>query len=131
MEVTRGEAPQQLQTVADYIISYFLKEEVDTFFGLTGGGIMYLIDAVARNPEATFLAFHHEASAALAADAFARSGAKFGVVLATTGPGVANVFTAVAAAWQDSVPLVVLAGQVKKADSSRLLGLNIRQKWHV
>lgn len=114
-------------TVADRLIAKCVDLDVSSFFGLTGGGIMYLIDAIAKNPQADFVAFHHEGSAALAADAYARQGAKFGVVLATTGPGVANVFTAVAAAWQDSVPLVVVAGQVKTSDSMRLQSLGVRQ----
>lgn len=116
-----------MPTVADCLVARCASLGVTSFFGMTGGGIMHLIDAVVRNSQVRFVSFHHEASAGLAADAYARSGAPFGVVLATTGPGVANVFTAVVGAWQDSVPILVIAGQVKKQDSTHLQSLSLRQ----
>jgi acetolactate synthase-1/2/3 large subunit len=88
---------------------------------------MYLIDAVARATDVDFQPVHHEEFAGVCADGYARSGRKFGVAFATTGPGSAHLFTAAAAAWQDSVPLLLIAGQVKTQDSSRLLGINVRQ----
>lgn len=114
-------------TVADVVVSRFAADGVDTVFGLTGGGIMYLVDALARSPHVELQAMHHEEFAGVAADGYARSGKPYGVAIATTGPGAAHLFPAVAAAWQDSSPVLFVVGQVKSTDSSYLLKLPIRQ----
>lgn len=116
-----------LQNVSDYLIERIGSCGVETIFGLTGGGVMHVLDAIARSSKVNFHAVHHEQYAGVAADGYARAGRPFGVALATTGPGATNLFTAVAAAWQDSSPVLFLVGQVKRADSSRLLGLDVRQ----
>ncbi len=119
---TRGE-----MTVSDYLVQRIKKDNVRCIFGLTGGGIMHLLDSVKRASGLKFQAVHHEEFAGVAADGYARSGKKYGVAFATTGPGATHLFTAVAAAWQDSSPVVFVVGQVKSADSSRLNGLAVRQ----
>ncbi len=113
--------------VADFIVEAIASSGVETVFGLTGGGIMYLIDAIAQNKNIDFQPVHHEEFAAVCADGYARSGKPFGVAFATTGPGVAHLFAGVAAAWQDSVPMLLVVGQVKTSDSSRLNNLKLRQ----
>jgi len=113
--------------VADYLLSKLADQGIDTVFGLTGGGIMHLIDAISLSESVKFQAVHHEEFAGVCADGYARSGRKFGVAFATTGPGGAHLFTATAAAWQDSVPLLLIIGQVKTSDSSRLRGNDVRQ----
>lgn len=113
--------------MADYLLTRLVEEDIDTVFGLTGGGIMHLIDAFSFSKEIRFQPVHHEEFAGTCADGYARSGKKFGVAFATTGPGAAHLFTAAAAAWQDSVPVILVVGQVKTADSSRVQGLTIRQ----
>lgn len=114
-------------TVADAVVSRIARDGIDTVFGLTGGGIMYLIDALARSPDARLQPVHHEEFAGVAADGYARSGKPYGVAFATTGPGAAHLFAAVAAAWQDSSPVLFVVGQVKSADSRHLRGISIRQ----
>ena len=113
--------------VADYLIAKLEQEGVDTIFGITGGGIMHLIDAISLSQTIKLQPVHHEEFAGVCADGYARSGKKLGVVFATTGPGVAHLFTSTAAAWQDSVPILIIAGQVKATDSSRVRGINMRQ----
>jgi len=113
--------------VADYLIDKLEQEGVDTIFGITGGGIMHLIDALSLSETIKLQPVHHEEFAGVCADGYARSGKKLGVVFATTGPGIAHLFTSTAAAWHDSVPVLIIAGQVKTTDSSRLRGINLRQ----
>lgn len=113
--------------VADYIVSRLADEGIDTIFGITGGGIMHLVDALTLSQDIKFQPVHHEEFAGVCADGYARSGRKFGVAFATTGPGAAHLFTAVAASWQDSVPIILIVGQVKSSDSSRLRGIQVRQ----
>ena len=114
-------------TFADYIFLRLLDYDVNTVFGLTGGGIMYLIDSIYRNKDMNFVSVHHESYGGLAADAYSKVGNKIGVALGTTGPGVTNLFTSVAAAWQDSSKVLFIGGQVKSSDSSRLNNFSLRQ----
>lgn len=113
--------------VADYVVRKLAENGIDTVFGLTGGGIMHLVDAIALNGQVKFQPVHHEEFAGVCADGYARSGKRFGVAFGTTGPGAAHLFSACAAAWQDSVPVIFIVGQVKTSDSSKLLGLKVRQ----
>lgn len=115
------------RTVADAVVSRLSRDGIDTVFGLTGGGIMYLIDALSRSDQVDLVATHHEEFAGVAADGYSRAGKPYGVAFATTGPGAAHLFTAIAAAWQDSSPVLFIVGQVKTADSSHIRGLQIRQ----
>ncbi|MBX5467422.1 MAG: biosynthetic-type acetolactate synthase large subunit [Firmicutes bacterium] len=86
---------------------------VDTIFGIPGGAILPLVDAmVAEHPDLRFIVTRHEAAAIHAADGYARVSGRPGVVLVTSGPGGTNVVTGLATAMTDSVPLVVLIGQV-------------------
>lgn len=116
-----------VMTVADAVVYRIARDGIDTVFGLTGGGIMYLIDALARSPSVRLQPVHHEEFAGVAADGYARSGKPYGVAFATTGPGAAHLFAAIAAAWHDSSPVLFVVGQVKSADSSHLRGISIRQ----
>lgn len=97
--------------VADYI-AQFLSEITTHVFGVCGGGAMYLNDAIAHHPKLKWIATHHEQAASFAAEAFARVSNRIGVVHVTAGPGVTNVTTGVACAWADSLPMLVIAGQV-------------------
>ena len=113
--------------VADYLVARIAQEGIDKVFGITGGGIMHLVDAITLSEDVDFQPVHHEEFAGVCADGYARSGKKFGVVFATTGPGTAHVFASTVASWQDSVPVLVVVGQVKLEDSKRFRGLNLRQ----
>lgn len=114
-------------TVADLLIRRIAMDGIDTVFGLTGGGIMYLIDSVARSIDVNLIPTHHEEFAGVAADGYSRAGKPYGVAIGTAGPGAAHLFTAIAASWQDSSPVLFIAGQVKTADSSTIQNLPLRQ----
>jgi acetolactate synthase-1/2/3 large subunit len=115
--------------VADWIMQRLAKEGVRHVFLLPGGGAMYLNDALACEPRITPVPCHHEQACGIAAEAYGRTGHPdnpgFGVALVTTGPGATNLITPVAGAWIDSIPLLVISGQVKRAD--RLAGRPLRQ----
>jgi acetolactate synthase-1/2/3 large subunit len=114
-------------TVADLLIQRIAQDEIDAVFSLTGGGIMYLIDSIARSKDVRLIPTHHEEFAGVAADGYARAGKPYGVAIGTAGPGAAHLFTAIAAAWQDSSPVLFIAGQVKTADASTIQNLPLRQ----
>jgi acetolactate synthase-1/2/3 large subunit len=114
-------------TVADLLIQRITTDGVDIVFSLTGGGIMYLVDSIARSHNVNLIPTHHEEFAGVAADGYARAGKPYGVAIGTAGPGAAHLFTAIAAAWQDSSPVLFIAGQVKSADSSSIQNLPLRQ----
>ena len=103
--------------VADYIADFFHSKGVRNVYSLPGGGAMHLIDAFTKNKNINHIAFFHEQGATIAAEAASRSAEnKIGVCCVTTGPGATNAVTAVAGAWIESSPLVVISGQVKRAD---------------
>jgi acetolactate synthase-1/2/3 large subunit len=118
-----------MMRVADWIMRRLADEGLKHMFLLPGGGAMYLNDALACEPRITPVPCHHEQACGIAAEAYGRTGHPdnpgFGVALVTTGPGATNVITPVAGAWIDSIPLMVLSGQVKRAD--RLAGRPLRQ----
>jgi acetolactate synthase-1/2/3 large subunit len=105
--------------VADFIADFIAGLGVKHVFLLPGGGAMYLVDGVGKHPGITTVACLHEQAAAISAEAYARINENIGVALVTTGPGATNAITAVAGAWIESVPLMIISGQVKRADMLR------------
>ena len=87
---------------------------------------MFLVDAVATQAGIEFVATHHEQSAVIAAEYYSRVSGKVGVALVTTGPGSTNAITGIAGAWLDSIPVLILAGQVKTSDLN--VGDKLRQR---
>ena len=87
-------------------------------FGVSGGGIMHLTDAIYRNNLLTYTAFHHESHAGYAGDSASKIMAKISCVVATTGPGAANVIPSIITAFQDSSPVIFITGQAKLSDST-------------
>lgn len=112
--------------VADYIVSKLVASGIRDVFVLPGGGSMYLVDALARCPAIRSVAMLHEQGAAIAAEAYAQARDGLGVAVVTTGPGGTNAMTGVASAWLDSVPLLVISGQVKTTDLAGDSGLRQR-----
>jgi len=112
--------------VADFIADFIVKLGVEHVFLLPGGGAMYLVDAVGKHPNLKTVACLHEQAAAISAEAYARINENIGVAMVTTGPGATNAITAVAGAWIESVPLIIISGQVKRADMLRDLPLRQR-----
>ena len=102
--------------LSDYVMSFLVGEGVDHIFLLPGGGNMHLIDSVGRQDGLSFTACLHEQAAAIAADGYAQFSGGLGVALVTTGPGGTNAVTGVAGSWAESVPVLILSGQVKTSD---------------
>src|SRR5512147_1765843 len=95
------------------IVVHCLKEEgVEYVFGYPGGAILHVYDALYNQEDIKHVLVRHEQAAAHAADGYARASGKPGVVLVTSGPGVTNAVTGIATAHMDSIPLVVITGQV-------------------
>lgn len=96
---------------AEAILAVFAEQGVDTVFGYPGGAVIPLYDALYSSPLRQVLSVH-EQGAIHAADGYARATGKIGVCIATSGPGATNIVTGLATAYLDSVPLVVVTGQV-------------------
>jgi acetolactate synthase-1/2/3 large subunit len=112
--------------VADYLIQRLANLGVTDIFLLPGGGAMYLNDAIACESKIKSIACHHEQACGIAAEAYGRTHrVGFGVAMVTTGPGATNIVTPVAGAWIESLPLLVISGQVKRNDA--INGRAIRQ----
>lgn len=97
---------------SEILLRSLLLEGVDTVFGYPGGAVLYIYDAMHSNPDFKHLLTRHEQGAIHAADGYARSTGKVGVCIATSGPGATNLVTGIATAYMDSVPLVVITGNV-------------------
>jgi acetolactate synthase I/II/III large subunit len=97
---------------ADILIETLIEQGVDTIFGYPGGAVLPIYDALFQHSKIKHVLVRHEAGAAHAAEGYARSTGKPGVVLVTSGPGATNAVTGIADAFLDSIPLVVLTGQV-------------------
>jgi acetolactate synthase-1/2/3 large subunit len=93
-------------------------EGVEIIFGYPGGAVLHIYDAIFNQDKVEHILVRHEQAATHAADGYARSTGKPGVVLVTSGPGATNAITGIATAYMDSIPLVVISGQVE----SRLIG---------
>ncbi len=102
--------------LADYVMSFVARQGVKHVFLLTGGGAMHLNDALARCSDLTYVCNHHEQASAIAAENYSKATNNLGVALVTTGPGGTNAITGVVGAWLDSTPMLVISGQVKRAD---------------
>jgi acetolactate synthase-1/2/3 large subunit len=100
--------------VSEYIASALAETGVRHVFMLTGGGAMFLNDALGHEPRITPIFMHHEQACAMAAEGYARLSGRVGVVNVTTGPGGLNALNGVFGAWTDSIPMLVVSGQVKR-----------------
>lgn len=98
--------------LSEYVIK-FLEKITDSVFFLPGGGIMHLVDSLGRSKKIDAYCTHHEQAAATAAEGYARIKNNAGVIFVTSGPGATNAITGVAGAWLDSIPLLIISGQVK------------------
>ncbi|MCP4009147.1 MAG: biosynthetic-type acetolactate synthase large subunit [Proteobacteria bacterium] len=103
---------------AEIVVQSLVDEGVEFVFGYPGGATLHIYDAIYNHDGINHILTRHEQGAAHAADGYSRSTGKTGVVLVTSGPGATNVVTAVATAHMDSIPMVVLTGQVM----SQLIG---------
>ena len=108
--------------IADILFEEIARHGVDHGFTLTGGGCMYLVDALGRST-IQHVCCRHEQSASIAAQAYAMYRNRLGFCLVTTAPGGTNALTGCAAAYMDSTPVLFLSGQVKTADFASLRGV--------
>ena len=104
----------KIMTGAQAIIASLEAEGVDTIFGYPGGQAIKIYDALYDSKKIHHILARHEQAAVHEADGYARSTGKVGVVLVTSGPGATNTVTGIATAYMDSVPLVVITGQVTR-----------------
>ena len=104
---------------AEIVCESLLKEGVEVVFGLPGGAVLPLYGALSGYPRLRHILVRHEQAAAMAADGYARATGKVGVCVATSGPGATNLVTGIAGAMMDSIPMVVITGQVPRAAIGR------------
>src|SRR5271169_2799739 len=109
--------------LSHYLIGKLADWGVRDIFMLTGGGAMHLNDSIGREPRIRYVCNHHEQASAMAAECYARVSGKIGVINVTTGPGGINALNGVFGAWTDSVPLLVVSGQVKRETCMRAQGI--------
>ncbi len=99
-------------TGAEILVRCLAEEGVEHVFGYPGGAVLYIYDAIFNQDKFQHILVRHEQAAVHAADAYSRSSQKVGVALVTSGPGVTNAVTGLATAYMDSIPMVVISGQV-------------------
>jgi acetolactate synthase-1/2/3 large subunit len=99
-------------TGAEILVRCLAEEGVEHVFGYPGGAVLYIYDAIFKQDKFQHILVRHEQAAIHAADAYSRSSNKVGVALVTSGPGVTNAVTGLSTAYMDSIPMVVISGQV-------------------
>ncbi len=112
--------------VSDYIAGRLVEAGISQVFTVTGGGAMHLNDALGHQKGLHCLYNHHEQACAIAAESYARIHNQIAAVCVTTGPGGTNAITGVVGGWLDSIPMLILSGQVRYDTTARWSGLGIR-----
>lgn len=112
--------------VSNYVAKFLVEHGIDTLFTVTGGGAMHLNDGLGHQEGLHCLYNHHEQACAIAAESYARINNKIAAVCVTTGPGGTNAITGVVGGWLDSIPMLIISGQVRYDTTARSTGLNIR-----
>ena len=102
----------ELLSGADMVVRSLADEGVEYIYGYPGGALLHVYDAIFRQDKITHILVRHEQAAAHMADGYARATGKPGVALVTSGPGATNTITGIATAYMDSIPMVVISGQV-------------------
>ena len=100
--------------VANYIAEFLINHGIDDVFTVTGGGAMHLNDAFGHAKGLHCIYNHHEQACAIAAEGYTRLTGKLAAVCVTSGPGGTNAITGVLGGWLDSIPMLILSGQVKR-----------------
>ena len=114
------------QRVADYIADFLADHGITDVFTIVGGGAMHLNDALGHNPRLHCTYNHHEQACAIAAESYARIHNRIAAVCVTTGPGGTNAMTGVVGGYLDSIPMLIISGQVRYDTTARFSGLDIR-----
>lgn len=114
--------------VSDYVAEFLVQHGVCQVFAVTGGGAMHLNDSLGHHPGLNVVYNHHEQACAMAAEGYARMTNSPAVVSVTTGPGGINALNGVFGAWTDSIPMLIISGQVKRETSMATYpDLHVRQ----
>lgn len=114
--------------VADIIIETLVEYGITECFAVVGGGAMFLDNALLVCEKMNKIFNHHEQACAMAAEAYARYSGRMAAVCVTSGPGATNTLTGVMGAWQDSIPMIVISGQVRYEISVPKSGLRLRYR---
>lgn len=109
--------------VSDYVANFLVENGINDLFLLSGGGIMHLLDSVAKQEGLNLIFNLNEQATGICADSYAQFTNHLGACLVTTGPGATNAITGCAGAWLDSSPALFISGQTKTADMGQLKGL--------
>jgi acetolactate synthase-1/2/3 large subunit len=109
--------------LSDYVIGKLADWGVRDIFLVAGGGAMHLNDSIGKEPRIRFICNHHEQASAMAAEAYARITGMPGVINVTTGPGAINALNGVFGAWTDSIPMLIISGQVKRETCMATTGM--------
>lgn len=112
--------------VSNYISQFLVENDISHVFTVTGGGAMHLNDALGHQKGLTCVYNHHEQACAIAAESYARINNKIAAVCVTTGPGGTNAITGVLGGYVDSIPMLIISGQVRYDTTARSTGLNLR-----
>jgi len=99
-------------TGAEILVRCLQEEKVEHLFGYPGGAVLYIYDEIFKQDKVKHILVRHEQAAVHAADAYSRSSLKTGVCIVTSGPGLTNAVTGIATAYMDSIPMVIVSGQV-------------------
>lgn len=113
--------------VAKYISEFMVKKGVEHVFTITGGGAMHLNDAFGHQKGLQCIYNHHEQACAIAAEGYARYTGRVAAVCVTSGPGGTNAITGVLGGWQDSIPMFIVSGQVKRETTTWSTEVPLRQ----
>lgn len=113
--------------LSDYVAQFLAEKNISDAFVLTGGCIVHIIDSIASNNKINYLPVQHEQAGAMAADAYSRISGGLSVALTTSGPGATNLLTGVCCSYYDSIPVLLITGQVptsqlKRDSQSRQIG---------
>ena len=116
-----------IKRVADYIADFLGENGIKDVFSVTGGGAMHLNDALGKHKKLRCVYNHHEQACAIAAESYARLSGKIAAVCVTTGPGGTNAITGVMGGYVDSIPMLILSGQVRYDTTIHSTDLPVRQ----
>ena len=112
--------------LSDYVAEFLVQHDISQVFMVVGGGAMHLDDSLARCDGLSLMFNHHEQACSMAAESYARISKNPACVCVTTGPGGINAMTGVAGAYLDSIPMIVISGQVRYDTTVRSTGLDLR-----
>ena len=99
--------------LSDYVIEFLIDQNITDIFTVSGGGIAHLLDSVGSNSAMRYYCNYHEQACAVAAEGYARTTGRIGACLVTVGPGAVNALSGILGAWHDSIPILVISGQVR------------------